>query len=107
MHGKEEAEKAQLAAAALFGGGASAEVPTFSMTRAQLEEDSRLTTVLYLCGLCQSKGDARKQIQQGAVLMGDSKVDSIDCVVTLEQLKGDGILLRKGKKNYCRVVLAE
>ncbi len=105
VHGEEEANKAQLAAAALFGGGASAEVPTFAVSREELEADSRLTTLLNLCGLCQSKGDARKQIQQGAVAVGDSKVSSIDETVSAEQLSGDGILLRRGKKNYCRVIL--
>ena len=105
VHGEEEAQKAMLAAAALFGGGAAAEVPTFELTRAQLEEDNRLTTVLHLCGLCQSRGDARKQVQQGAVLMGDSKVDSIDKTLSADEFGTDGILLRKGKKNYCRVVL--
>ncbi|MBE5776370.1 MAG: tyrosine--tRNA ligase [Clostridiales bacterium] len=105
VHGDDEALKAQLAAAALFGGGAAADVPTFELTRAQLEEDNRLTTVLHLCGLCTSRGDARKQVQQGAVLMGDSKVDSIDKTLSADDFGTDGILLRKGKKNYCRVVL--
>ncbi len=105
VHGQEEAEKAQLAAAALFGGGAAADVPTFEWTQAQLAEDNRLTTLLNLCGLCQSKGDARKQVQQGAVMLNDSKVSDINLVVTADMIPTDGILLRKGKKNYCRVVL--
>lgn len=105
VHGEEEAQKAQLAAAALFGGGAAADVPTFEWTQAQLAEDNRLTTLLNLCGLCTSKGDARKQIQQGAVVMNDGKVTDIDTVLTADMIPTDGILLRKGKKNYCRVVL--
>ena len=105
VHGEEEAQKAQLAAAALFGGGAAAEVPTFEWTKAQMDEDNRLTTLLNLCGLCTSKGDARKQIQQGAVVMNDCKVTDIDTVLTADMIPTDGILLRKGKKNYCRVVL--
>ena len=105
VHVEEEAQKAQLAAAALFAGGAAADVPTFEWTTAQMAEDNRLTTVLNLCGLCTSKGDARKQIQQGAVVMNDSKVTDIDTVLTADMIPADGILLRKGKKNYCRVVL--
>ena len=105
VHGEEEAKKAQLAAAALFGGGAAADVPTYLWPENEYEQDQRLTTALYLCGLCQSKGDARKQVQQGAVLIGDSKVDSIDRVLTREELSGEGALLRRGKKNYCRVKL--
>ena len=105
VHGEEEAQKAQMAAAALFGGGAAADVPTYEWKQCDMEEDNRLTTLLHLCGLCQSKGDARKQIQQGAVVMADSKVTDIDTVVTADMIPTDGILLRKGKKNYCRVVL--
>ena len=75
------------------------------MTRAQLAEDNRLTTLLNLCGLCTSKSDARKQVQQGAVLVGDSKADSVDMIFAPEDFGSDGLLLRKGKKNYCRVVL--
>ena len=105
VHGEEEAQKAQLASAALFAGGAAAEVPTFELTRAQLAEDNRLTTLLNLCGLCTSKSDARKQVQQGAVLVGDSKADSVDMIFAPEDFGSDGLLLRKGKKNYCRVVL--
>ena len=105
VHGEEEAQKAQMAAAALFGGGAAADVPTYEWKQCDMEEDNRLTTLLHLCGLCQSKGDARKQIQQGAVVMADSKVTDINAVVTADMIPTDGILLRKGKKNYCRVVL--
>lgn len=105
VHGEEEAQKAQLAAAALFAGGAAADVPTFAWMRAQLEEDNRLTTLLNLCGLCVSRGDARKQVQQGAVVMNDQKVTDIDAVVTADMIPADGLLLRKGKKNFCRVVL--
>ena len=105
VHGEEEAQKAQLAAAALFAGGAAADVPTFAWTRAQLEEDNRLTTLLNLCGLCVSRGDARKQVQQGAVVMNDQTVTDIDAVVTADMIPADGLLLRKGKKNFCRVVL--
>ena len=105
VHGEEEAQKAQLAAAALFAGGAAADVPTFAWTTAQMAEDNRLTTLLNLCGLCQSKGDARKQVQQGAVVMNDQKVTDIDTVVTADMIPTDGLLLRKGKKNFCRVVL--
>lgn len=105
VHGEEEAQKAQLAAAALFAGGAAADVPTFAWTAAQMAEDNRLTTLLNLCGLCQSKGDARKQVQQGAVVMNEQKVTDIDTVVTADMIPTDGLLLRKGKKNFCRVVL--
>jgi len=106
VHGEEEAQKAQQAAAALFGGGAGgANVPTFEWTQAQMEQDCRLTTLLNLCGLCTSNGDARKQIQQNAVMMNDSKVTDVNLTLSADMFGADGILLRKGKKNYCRVIL--
>ena len=105
VHGEEEAEKAALASAALFAGGAKADVPTCQITKADLEADGRLTTVLHTCGLCQSKGDARKQIQQGAVSVGESKVNDINFVLTADDVPTDGLLLRKGKKSYCKIVI--
>ena len=105
VHGEEEAQKAQMAAAALFGGGAAADVPTYEWTKAQMAEDNRLTTLLNLCGLCVSRGDARKQVQQGAVVMNEQKITDIDFALTEAMIPTDGLLLRKGKKNYCRVVL--
>ena len=105
VHGEAEAQKAQLAAAALFGGGAAADVPTYEWTKAQLEQDARLVSLLNLCGLCSSNGDARKQIQQNAVVMNDSKVTDVNLTLTADMFPAEGILLRKGKKSFCRVVL--
>ncbi len=105
VHGAEEAEKARLAAEALFSGGAAADVPTFAVDREALLSDGRLTTMLNDCGLCVSRGDARKQVQQGAVLVADGKVTDIDFVIRPEDIPADGLLLRKGKKSYCRIVL--
>ena len=105
VHGEEEAEKAQLAAAALFGGGAAADVPTYAWNKEEMEQDNRLTTLLRLCGLCLSNGDACKQVQQGAVTVGETKATDIDMKITADMIPTDGLLLRKGKKNYCRIVL--
>ena len=106
VHGEEEATKAQQAASALFGGGAvSQDVPTFNITRDLLSADGRLTTLLNSCGLCTSRGEARKLVQQGGATVGDSKVTDIDFVITADMIGSDGLLLRKGKKNFCRVVL--
>ena len=59
----------------------------------------------YAAGMIQIEGDSYCLSQQGAVLIGDTKVDSIDRVLTREELQGEGALLRRGKKNYCRVKL--
>ncbi|MBP3540289.1 MAG: tyrosine--tRNA ligase [Clostridia bacterium] len=106
VHGEEEAIKAQEAAKALFGGGANSEnIPTFEVTADMLAEDNRLTTLLNLCGLCASRGEARKMVQQGAVTVADEKCTDIDARIEAEKIGADGLLLRKGKKSYCRLVL--
>lgn len=107
IHGEEEALRAQDAAQALFGGNGDLEsVPTYRLTSPQLAEDNRLTTLLALCGLCASRGEARKMVQSGAVLVGEEKVSDIDYRVETSQIGSDGLLLRKGKKNYCRLLLS-
>jgi len=106
VHGEEEAQKAQDAAQALFGGGGQgAGVPSYEVTRAQLIEDGRVTTLLALCGLCASRGEARKMVQAGAVMAGEEKVTDIEATISEEMIGSEGLLLRKGKKNYCRLVL--
>lgn len=109
VHNDEEAEKAQLAAAALFDnkGGSLEDMPTFIVTGSMLDEDNRLTTLLHLCGLCTSRSDARKMVQQGAVLVDNEKISDIDYRITAEMLRQtEGILLRRGKKNYCRLIMS-
>ena len=106
VHGEEEALKAQQAASALFGGGgAMQDVPSFEVTRDMLSADGRLTTLLNSCGLCTSRGEARKLVQQGGATVGDQKITDIDYVITADMIGTDGLLLRKGKKNYCRLLL--
>ena len=106
VHGEEEAQKAQEASAALFSGGSAMdEVPTYAISRDELEADSRLTTLLNASGLCTSKSEARKMVMQGAVLIGDEKVTDIDAVISYDQIGSDGLLLRRGKKNYVRLIM--
>lgn len=106
IHGEAEAQKAADAALALFAGGAaSQDVPTWEVNAAMLAEDNRLTTLLASCGLCTSRGDARKMVQQGAVLVADQKVTDVEYRIDASQIGPDGLMLRKGKKNYCRLIL--
>lgn len=106
IHGEEEAQKAQDAAQALFGAGGGMEsVPTFAVDAATLAQDNRLTTLLALCGLCASRGEARKMVQSGAVLVGEEKAEDIERRLSPGEIGAEGLLLRKGKKNYCRLVL--
>ena len=106
VHGEEEARKAEEASQALFGSGASAaSAPTLAVTEEELKADSRVSTLLVRAGLCKSQSDARKQIEQNAVAVDDRKVTDPAASVSEEQLKGEGILLKKGKKSFCRIVL--
>ncbi|MBQ9326071.1 MAG: tyrosine--tRNA ligase [Clostridia bacterium] len=106
VHGEEEAQKAADAASSLFAGsGQSANIPSYEVTKAQLAEDGRVTTLLHLCGLCKSRSDARAQVTAGAVLLGDEKVTDVNFTVNESMFGTDGLMLRKGKKNYCRLVL--
>ena len=106
IHGEEEATKAAEAAAALFaGGGASQNVPTFEVSAAEQAEDNRITTLLASCGLCKSRGEARKMVESGAVAANEEKVTDINMAITAEMIGAEGLLLRKGKKGYCRLML--
>ena len=108
VHGKEEADKAQAAAKALFGGGGQAgSVPTTEFTEADLAEENRLLALVAKVGLCKSNGEARKTIQAGGLYIGDEKVSDVDFRVTAEMLDGDGLLIRKGKKSYHLLKLAK
>ena len=61
--------------------------------------------LLVRCGLCASKGEARRLVQQGGVTVGDKKVDSIDASFGCQEFTGDGLIIRKGKKVFHRAVL--
>ncbi|MGI6652512.1 MAG: tyrosine--tRNA ligase [Christensenellales bacterium] len=108
VHGEEEALKAQQASVSLFAaGGSHQDVPTYLWLREEREADQRLTTLLHLCGLCTSRSDARKVIQQGGASVDDQRITDVDYQIDLAQVPAEGILLRRGKKNYCRVKLAD
>jgi len=104
VHGEEEAEKAQSAAKALFAsGGDAADMPATELTEADLKDGTiQVADLLVLGKMAPSKGEAKRLIQQGGILAGEEKVDGFAAVVTLDQLKGDGIVIKKGKKTYRR-----
>ena len=105
VHGEEEAKKAEESAKALFGaGGSSANMPTSVLTDADFENGSiNVLSMLVTTGLCPSRGEARRLVQQGGVTIDDVKVASIDESLARERFEGEGIIVRKGKKVYHRV----
>ena len=105
VHGEEEAKKAEESAKALFGaGGDSANMPTSVLTDADFENGSiNVLSMLVTTGLCPSRGEARRLVQQGGVTVDDVKVASIDESLARERFEGEGVIVRKGKKVFHRV----
>ncbi len=106
VHGEEEAKKAESAAKALFGGaGDDANMPTTELDADDLT-DGRIDilTLLVKTGLCPSKGEARRNVQQGGVSVNDAKVSEISASFTAEELSA-GLTVRRGKKNFNRVLI--
>ena len=105
VHGEEEAKKAEESAKALFGaGGDSANMPTSTLTDADFENGNiNVLSMLVATGLCPSRGEARRLVQQGGVTIDDVKVASIDESLARERFEGEGIIVRKGKKVFHRV----
>ena len=106
VHGEEEAIKAQEAAAALFGGaGMGGSIPTTELTREDLANDARVTTLLAMSKIAPSNSAARRLIQGGGVAVNDEKITDVNAVVTEEMFAGDGLMLRSGKKKFHLFVL--
>ena len=106
VHGKEEAEKAQNTARALFGGAADTEhMPTTTLTEADLTDGSiGILTLMVKAGLAASNGEARRLVTQGGVLVNGEKVAAPTASFTKDQL-AEGIVIKKGKKVYHKVTL--
>ena len=105
VHGEEEANKAREGARAVFGGGNTELMPTTELTADDLTDGAvDILTLLVKTGLCSSKSDARRNVQQGGVTANDEKVDDIAKTFTEDELKA-GVVLRRGKKNFNKAVI--
>lgn len=106
VHDNDEAEKAQKAARALFmGGGDDAAIPTTELTQDDLTDGGLdIISLLVKTGLCPSRSEARRAIQQGGVEAGGEKVAELDCVFDAAALT-EGLVLKRGKKSFNKVVL--
>ena len=104
VHGEEDARKAEASAKALFAGAGEGEnIPATELVASDLA-DGRidLMTLLVKTGLCTTKSDARRNIQQGGVTVNDEKVTDIGRSFSEDELR-EGLLIRRGKKNYNKV----
>ncbi|MCR5254346.1 MAG: tyrosine--tRNA ligase [Acetatifactor sp.] len=106
VHGKEEADKAQDSARALFGSGNASEMPTATLTEADFMDGKiDILQVLVKAGLNQSRNEARRAVEQGGVVVNDEKVTDIKTSYDADAFKGDGLVVRRGKKNFKKVVM--
>lgn len=106
VHGEEEATKAKEASHALFASGANnANMPTVTVTAEDFPDgELDIISVLVKAGLCDSRGDGRRNIQQGGVSVADEKVTDISTKYTLDDFKGEGLIIRRGKKKFAKVI---
>ncbi len=106
VHGEEEAKKAQEAAEALFAGGVNMEnIPQVQVEAEKIAADGTVDviTLLLEAGLAQSRSDARRNIEQGGVEVDGVKVTDVAQRIESSALKGEGVILKRGKKKFVRV----
>ena len=107
VHGKEEADKAQAAAKALFAGGADdSNMPTTEVEQSDLE-DGKITvlSLMIKAGMIKSNGEGRRLIQQGGISVNDEKISDVFTSVSADALK-DSVIVKKGKKVFHKFTLA-
>ena len=105
-HGKEEAQKARSAARELFGGAGSESsdsIPTCPIGGQELERGLAAYLLFEKCGLCKTRGEARRLLSQGGGYVNGKRIDAFDQVVGAKDLASGSILLRAGKKKYVKV----
>ena len=107
VHGEEEAQKAKEASHALFaGGGDVANMPTVELTAEDFaERDMDILAVLVRSGLDKSRSDARRAVEQGGVTVNDEKVTDVKTTYGADFFKGDGVVVKRGKKKFVKVVM--
>ena len=107
VHGEEEANKAKEASHALFaGGGDSAHMPTLELTAADFADgDLDILALLVKAELAPSRSDARRAVQQGGVSVADEKVTDIQTTYGADSFGADGLVVKRGKKKFVKIVV--
>ena len=106
VHDEEEASKAQESARALFGGGNAAEMPTAELMAADLTDGNiDILDLLVKSGLVASRSEGRRAVEQGGVTMEGEKVTDFRAVFAGEDFHGEGKVLKRGKKNFKRIIV--
>jgi len=106
VHGADEAARAEATAKALFTAGGAAEMQAETIRAEEMVDGTiDICSLLVKAGLCPSKSEARRAVEQGGVEAGGEKVVQISTSFTAEDLSGEGLVLRRGKKKFCKVQL--
>ena len=106
VHGDEEAEKAQESARALFSSGVAAQMPTTALFEEDFTEGSiDLISMLCKSGLVQTRSEGRRAIEQGGVTLGEEKITDVKASFDKDTFAGEGIVLKRGKKNFRKLIL--
>ncbi len=106
VHGEEEAQKAQEGARALFSSGNAAEMPVTSLSEEDFEDGKiGILKLLVKAGLASSNGEARRNVEQGGVSIDGEKVSDGKAQVSREDIGEDGIVLKRGKKKFMKVIV--
>ena len=106
VHGEEEATKAQEGARALFSSGNAADMPVVELTDGDFTDGQiGILNLLVKAGLAPSNAEARRNVQQGGVAIDGEKVDDPKYAVAKDSIGEDGIVLKRGKKKFMKVVV--
>ena len=105
VHGEEEAKKAEAGAKALFGNGASAEIPQTTLSEGDFADgELDICSLLVLSGLVATKSEARRAVEQGGVAVDDVKITNVKESFKYDDFK-DGKLFRRGKKAFRKIIV--
>ena len=108
VHGEKAAHEAADAARAAFESGEPGDlsgVPSLAVARADFEKGIVVIDLFVRAGLCATKSDARRLVQQGGAYVGRQNVTDIDAVIRADAAENGAILLRAGKKRYFRIIV--
>lgn len=105
VHGEEEAEKAKESARALFTSGTAAEMPATVLHEEDFQNGALdIISLLVKSGLVSTRSEGRRAVEQGGVTVDGEKVEEIKKEFHIEELTGDGVIVKRGKKNFRRIV---
>ena len=105
VHGEEEARKAEASAKALFGAGAEAEIPSVEISADDFVDGAiDIVTLVTKAGLCASKSESRRSVEQGGITLNGDKITDIKKTFTLAEIS-ESPVIKKGKKTFKKIIV--